>query len=165
MFKKKVITLLSMFLGVLILLAVSYALTAGNTIQTSAQGELDEPVDANQLAPPECAGLNLTTIIVGTNGTNANDLILGSAGDDNLGGRRGTDCIVGGDGDDTLRGLRGGDVLVGGGGNDTLRGGQNGDTIYGGDGDDVINGGNGTDECFGGGGTDTFTRCEIIHDP
>jgi Ca2+-binding RTX toxin-like protein len=165
MFRKKLITLLSMFLGVLILLAVSYALTAGNTVQTSAADELDEPVDPNQLAPPECSSLGLTLVVVLSNGTQANDLILGSASGDSLGGQNGTDCIVGGDGDDSLRGLGDGDVLVGGAGNDDLRGGQGDDVIYGGDGDDDINGGNGTDECFGGGGTDTFTRCEIIHDP
>lgn len=76
------------------------------------------PVD---LAPPECAHLPLTAVVVpgapGTRGakiqgTRDADLILGTPGDDRLVGHAGDDCLVGGPGVDELDGGQGSDVCL-----------------------------------------------------
>ncbi len=68
-------------------------------------------------------------------GGDGDDIIYGQNGDDQLYGERGIDRLFGGDGDDILDGGPGVDVLVGGNGNDTLIGGSN--AILGGDGGDA----------------------------
>ncbi len=78
----------------------------------------------------------------------ANDTLLGDAGDDTLSGDYGNDILDGGTGDDTLTGGDGNDQLNGGSGNDWLDGGPGGDVyLFGrgsgrdfayGDGEDVI---------------------------
>lgn len=60
----------------------------------------------------------MTTI----NGTDGNDELFGTAGDDLLNGLGGNDNLTGHAGNDTLQGGTGDDVLVGGAGNDTLQG-------------------------------------------
>lgn len=135
----------------LTLLGAYSAFAAANVVPRSGLGQSNHPVTLQQLAPPECAGIaaGLTSLVVGSgsvNGTNANDLILGSAGNDTIDGKNGDDCIVGGDGNDNLAGGPGNDVLVGG------------------SGDDALDGGPGNDICYGGPGTDTATRCETTYD-
>jgi Ca2+-binding RTX toxin-like protein len=126
------------------------AFSASNTVTPSRMGGAVFPIDANALKPPECAALNLTTLVIlarGDSPTNGNDLIIGTSGDDNINGGAGDDCILGGDGNDTLNGGAGRDVLLGGPGDDALDGG----------------GGN-PDACYGGGQAgDTFNRCEIVY--
>ncbi len=99
-------------------------------------------------------------LIVGTRGR---DRIDGLAGDDNLaglGGRdtidggAGDDNIAGGDGDDILFGGFGDDLIAGGRGNDWISGGAGNDRLYGEAGDDEIYGGTGNDEIHGGEGND-----------
>ncbi len=78
----------------------------------------------------------------------ANDTLLGDAGDDTLSGDYGNDVLDGGTGDDTLAGGDGNDQLNGGPGKDWLDGGSEGDVyVFGrgsgrdfayGDGEDVI---------------------------
>jgi Ca2+-binding RTX toxin-like protein len=113
------------------------------------------------------ANLLIGQAITGIN----NDIIIGSAQDDDLqgsdsssgvegaGDRRyngiGNDKLFGEDGNDTIRGKSGNDTLVGGAGNDVLLG-------YGGVGttlntdDDLLYGGLGKDVLSGGYGSDTF---------
>lgn len=124
---------------VMILLSVVGAVAASNTVPFTRLDDDSFPITANDLKPSACSSLNLTSVVVVTNGsgTSGNDLILGSAGGDNLRGDDGDDCIVGGGGDDTLQGQRGDDIILGQDGNDTLRGNQ---------GTDVCNGGDGTDQ-------------------
>ena len=111
---------------------------------------------ANDFKPPECAALNLNNIVVGSgtiNGTNQNDLILGSPFNDTVNGRNGAECILGGGGNDYIEGRQGNDVLLGGPGDDTLMGGPGNDTLIGGPGNDY---------CEGGGGADVLDpSCEI----
>ncbi len=149
--------------GAMILFVVAAAVagvTANNTVNTSSLGVQTIAVTMAQLTPPECAGMGLTGLYIGTGGANTPDLILGTAGNDNLSGGNGEDCIVGGGGNDTLSGGPGNDILVGGPGNDTLEGGPGDDVLYGNDGDDDLDGGANNDVCYGGAGVNTFNRCE-----
>jgi Ca2+-binding RTX toxin-like protein len=98
---------------------------AGNVVPASKIGYSNQTVDANDVKPAECASINLTNIIYcsgsnNCNGTNANDLILGTSEGEKISGVNGTDCIVGGGGDDTIRGGNGTDVCIGGPGTDTF---------------------------------------------
>jgi hypothetical protein len=97
--------------------------TAANTVPASRAGAEVLLVDATELAPSECRGLNLRVVVRGAGlvgGTTGNDLILGGPGPDELQGRTGDDCIVGGDGDDHIDGGGGHDVCIGGPGNDVF---------------------------------------------
>jgi Ca2+-binding RTX toxin-like protein len=105
-------------------------------------------------------------------GTEGNDILNGTFGDDALYGRGGNDLIVGGEGVNTLLGEDGNDLIYGGfqtdyinggngndgiyapGGNNTIYGGAGNDLIYSGSGDDLILGGAGNDWIFLGGGND-----------
>jgi Ca2+-binding RTX toxin-like protein len=82
-------------------------------------------MNANAIKPAACSALNLTSIIICTgtatcNGTNAKELILGTANPETIQGRGGTDCIVGGGGNDSLIGNGASDVCIGGPGTDTF---------------------------------------------
>ncbi|WP_421701420.1 calcium-binding protein [Aliiroseovarius sp.] len=100
-------------------------------------------------------------------GSNGDNRIDGGAGNDQLWGRNGHDVVDGGTGNDVLDGGYGNfnDVLYGGSGNDTLTShagrnwmyGQGGnDTLIGGTGIDVLHGGGQDDIMTGGAGADTF---------
>ncbi|WP_208867833.1 cadherin domain-containing protein, partial [Mesorhizobium delmotii] len=89
-------------------------------------------------------------------GTNGNDVINGTAGDDFLsGGPEGGDPTLE-IGDDEINGDGGNDTILGHGGNDTLTGGDGIDNLIGGEGTDIINGGAGYDYLDGGVGNDTL---------
>lgn len=139
----------------LVVLGVITASAAANIVPVTWLGATNLPITANDLKPAACAALNLTNLVVGSgnfNGSNGNDLILGSPRADTIDGRQGGDCILGGGDNDILRGHVGNDVLLGGPGNDILYGNQNNDTLIGGEGYDI---------CYGGGGSDSFDpSCE-----
>jgi Ca2+-binding RTX toxin-like protein len=98
------------------------AFTATNTVPSSRVGQQQITITANALKPAACSALNLTNLVVGTNGTAANDLILGPSTGSSLSGGGGHDCIVGGGGNDVItgNGLTAGDVCIGGPGTDTF---------------------------------------------
>lgn len=149
----------------------------------------NDTITAEKVKPPECAGIALDDpIVVGEDGTQGSNLIIGTSGTDTINGKGGNDCIVGVGGNDTLSGKQGKDVLIGGAGVDTLNGGNGDDTIYGNEGDDTLNGGKdndtlygnegddklygdnnndahdggaGNDTCFDTKGTNSFTNCEL----
>jgi len=81
------------------------------------------------------------------NGSNANELMLGTSGSEAIDGKNGDDCVVGGAGDDILSGDNGNDVLVGGPGSDSLDGGLRPKD---------------TDICIDDSGSSTFIDCEVI---
>jgi Ca2+-binding RTX toxin-like protein len=112
-------------LGVLMLLLVSVVtgLTAANAVPASKAADRRQNITTQALAPSQCGGLGLTTVVDGAGlfaGTNANELITGSAGGDIILGAGGNDCILGGGGDDAFIGGNGTDVCIGGPGNDTF---------------------------------------------
>ena len=100
-----------------------FAFAAANAVPATNADRVQSAVAANDLKPAECAGITVTTLLVVSGvsiGTNAGELIIGSAGIDDLDGRAGTDCIVGGAGADMIRGGGGTDVCIGGPGIDTF---------------------------------------------
>ncbi len=131
--------LILLILLFVIILGIIIGSAAANIVPSSYASESSHMRTVAELTPPECAGMALTNLVVATggitNGSNANDLILGTSGRDNIKGKNGNDCILGG------------------GGNDTIRGGK---------GDDYLDGGNGNDRCGTKQGTDTVVSCETI---
>ena len=87
-------------------------------------------------------------------GSDGNEHVLGQAGDDHLDGAGGNDHLEGGSGDDTLLGGSGNDLLEGNSGDDLLDGGSGDDVLAGGAGDDQLSGGSGNDVLDGGAGAD-----------
>jgi Ca2+-binding RTX toxin-like protein len=104
-------------------------------------------------APGAISGTEGDDVLRGTPG---DDVICGGNGNDVIRGLGGADVIVGGAGDDRLRGEKGADRLVGGGGNDALIGGAGPDAGKGGGGNDVLRGGASRDVLRGGRGDDTL---------
>ena len=88
-------------------------------------------------------GTNANNTLTGTAG---NDLLEGFAGNDTITGAAGNDVIYGDAGTDTLDGGANNDVLYGGAGNDTLTGGTGQDRLVGGAGNDTMQGGSGSDD-------------------
>jgi hypothetical protein len=123
--------------------------------------------------PPECDGVTAT--IVGTDagdllfGTarpdviqalSGNDVIFGFGGNDIICGGRGNDTLYGNTGNDNVLGDEGFDALFGGVGNDQLHGGADNDRAFGEAGMDGILGGSGDDALFGGAGDDRLSGNE-----
>ena len=95
----------------------SPALAATNTVSASRAERDVSSITADQKKPkPDCNGITVTAIVTGgSNGGNADELVLGLAtADANLRGQNGNDCIVGGGGNDALRGDNGTDICIGG---------------------------------------------------
>ncbi|AOF85245.1 hemolysin-type calcium-binding repeat family protein [Hydrogenophaga sp. RAC07] len=96
-------------------------------------------------------------------GTEGNDTLIASLGDDTLYGDGGRDRLEGGDGNDFVLGGAGDDIMTDRGGDDNMQGGDGNDAIHGGNGANLILGGFGSDfivtgedpsEAFGGPGND-----------
>jgi Ca2+-binding RTX toxin-like protein len=102
--------------GVLLLALLAFAFSASNAVPASHAGQSARPIGAQDIAPPQCAGMGLTTVVTNGAGTAGNDLVLGTAVGETLNGNNGNDCLVGGGGDDFLKGGSGTDVCIGGGG-------------------------------------------------
>jgi Ca2+-binding RTX toxin-like protein len=107
--------------AIAIVCTLALVLTAANIVPATHVGRSLQGISVQDLAPPECAGMGLTTLVTNSNGTNGNDLVLGTAAVDTLSGGRGNDCLVGGAGNDTLRGQNDIDVCIGGPGTDTYQ--------------------------------------------
>ena len=90
-------------------------------------------------------------------GTDADDRLISSIGNDQLNSLGGNDRVFGG---------KGNDLLAGAAGDDQLSGGQGVDTLVGGDGNDLLSGGEGLDRVYGGNGDDQYrgTAAELAGD-
>lgn len=89
--------------------------TAANSVPTSRLGISSVTRTIQQLAPPQCSGITLTSLVIGSGtfaGTTDSDLILGSVGVDLINGGGGDDCIIGGGGIDALTGGLGTDICL-----------------------------------------------------
>jgi Ca2+-binding RTX toxin-like protein len=89
-------------------------------------------------------------------GTGGDDVAYLLGGNDTYGGGGGNDSIYGGSGNDNLNGGTGSDLVDGGSGADTAAGGDGDDTLLGRGGGDKLKGGGGTDTLKGGGGNDVL---------
>ena len=90
-------------------------------------------------------------------GTDADEVLLGLDGRNQINGFGGDDIIHGGHDSS-------GDILIGGDGNDVIFGGSGNDDLQGGDGDDtfIMRTGFGRDDVDGGAGTDTITLDSVL---
>ena len=100
---------------------------------------------SGQYGPALIDGTDEDDDIIGSDGDDTidagrgDDVVCGAAGDDSTFGGKGDDAIRGDTGDDDLDGGPGRDTIVGDGGNDTVAGGPDGpDFLVGGTGDDVM---------------------------
>jgi|GEM_PF-3021684 len=115
---------------------------------------------AAQDGDAQCLGLDATIVLVEpglAQGTDGDDVIVGSAGDDVIRAGAGNDIVCAGAGDDTVLGSTGNDTILGEGGNDDLVGGPDGDEVFGGDGADRIRAGRGADLAWGDDGDDEIS--------
>jgi Ca2+-binding RTX toxin-like protein len=111
-------------------------------------------------------GSQADVFIFRQNGSNEDDIFVGTGANENYNGRGGNDTLMGNYGNDRLNGGSGFDYVMGEGGNDRLFGGPSDDTIAGDIGRDIMTGGSGLDNflytangpfLFGGHGFDTIT--------
>ena len=96
-------------------------LTGANAVPATSAGLTSGSVGVNDLKPSACSGLSLTGLVVGGNGGNLAELVVGTAAGDTIRGNARDDCILGGGGNDSLRGDAGTDVCIGGPGADTFQ--------------------------------------------
>ncbi len=99
---------------------------------------------------------NQTTALTPEGTTEPRNHIIGTEGNDKLKGSYGDDYILGLGGNDQLRGHQGNDFLSGGAGRDRLYGGSGNDTLVGGEGNDYLSGGRGNNVLLGGEGNDVL---------
>ena len=111
-------------IGTSVGLVLISALAATNTVPGSFAERDVSAISIDAKKPkPDCNGITVTALVTGAgtvNGTNAAELVLGSAGVDTMDGKAGNDCIVGGAGNDAITGGSGTDVCIGGPGTDTF---------------------------------------------
>ena len=151
MIRRNMSRLLLVVLVILIISSLAFAFAGSVTVPTSRVDEELFAITVSDLVPAECDSLRgvLTRVHVcgggSCSGTNADELILGTAGDDEIDGKNGMDCIVGGGGNDNLNGGNDDDILIGNDGNDVLDGGPKKDS----------------DVCYGGSGANSFNECDL----
>ena len=111
-------------IGASVGLVLISALAATNTVPGSNAERDVSAITLDAKKPkPDCNAIAVTALVTGSgtiNGTNAAELVLGSAGVDTMDGKAGTDCLVGGAGNDAITGGAGTDVCIGGPGTDTF---------------------------------------------
>lgn len=87
-------------------LGLGYSMTASNTVSASNASLSTVGITPNTLKPPECAGVNLTSLVTGSGGNVVSNtgasLIVGSAAAETLKSSLGDNCVVGGAGTDTV---------------------------------------------------------------
>jgi glycerophosphoryl diester phosphodiesterase len=118
-------------------------------------------VDETNTARESISNINNITVAYGTEG---DDEISGTAGDDLAYGMKGDDTVSLGNGNDVAYGDAGDDVVEGEAGNDVLYGGAGDDELVGGEGDDVLAGGVSDDVLDGGDGIDTVSYLAGLSD-
>lgn len=137
-------------------------LDGGEGVDTADYSSAGSGVDVD-LRDGTAAGLgssDVLTSVEAVTGSDFDDTLDGSQGENTLYGGEGSDSIDGHGGADTLYGGDGGDQIEGGVGNDALFGGGGADELKGGEGDDRLAGGTGTDVLYGGADNDTWVLDE-----
>jgi len=138
-----------------------------NPATVGVDESLDDVMDTN--ADPVGAGL-LTQLVIRNNpatpgtdsnylrytgddhvllgGTNANDILIASIGDDTLYGDGGNDLLEGGFGNDIINAGDGDDIIKDSGGDDNIKAGAGNDVVHAGPGLDLVMGNDGQDFIF-----------------
>lgn len=151
---------------------VEFNQSAGNEFQGKSI-TFDLKIGISVDIPTACLGIHFAgDPIFGTqgndtiHGTNGNDLIFGFEGNDQIDGGNGNDCIVVLDGNTKIKGGNGNDIIIAGNGNNKIDGGNGDDQITvgngkniveGSNGDDIVTTGNGNNDVSGGNGIDRIT--------
>jgi len=112
--------------------------------------------DTNSICDTATVRIHLGISDCTITGTEGDDQLEGTSGDDIICGLGGNDTINGAGGDDIIRGGAGNDIINGAGGDDIIRGGAGNDTLEGGAGRDILFGGTDSDVIYGGDGYDTL---------
>lgn len=126
MIRKNIGRLAPVILVTLILISSISAFAATVSVPVTHLTNQASVITANTLKPTQCSSITLNTIVycpVGggaCNGTNASELIIGSANIDTIQGKGGNDCIIGGGGDDDIVGSQANDICIGGPGTDVF---------------------------------------------
>src|SRR5262245_37413912 len=135
------------------------------SVQTLQASSVADPIICQPIPPFNCDGTNEDDIIIGTvagdtiRGLDGNDKIQGNGNPDVIFGGPGNDIISGGEGTDTLFGEVGDDVILADSGPNAIFGGG-GASLFGGKGDDTLLGGTDNDVLTGGPGHDYFDCSE-----
>ena len=126
MIHKTIQRLFFVILSVLIATSVSFAFAANIVVPITRLTDQSSAVTADTLKPAACTSITLTTILYcpaaggACMGTDASELIIGSAAADDIQSGKGNDCILGAGSDDSIRGEQGTDVCIGGPGTNTF---------------------------------------------
>ena len=109
-----------------ILLSSFSAFAANIVVPATRLTNQARAITANTLKPASCSAITVTNILYCPssggicNGSNADELIIGSPNNDTIQGKGGNDCIIGGGGNDDITGSQAKDVCIGGPGTDTF---------------------------------------------
>ena len=126
MIRKHSIHLAFVMLAGLISFSVMLAIAANNVVPVTYLTDQSSIVTVNDLKPSACSAIVLTAILYcpagggACDGTDANELVIGTTADDDIRSGKGDDCILGGGGTDSLRGEQDIDVCLGGPGTDSF---------------------------------------------
>ena len=126
MIHRNIRRLFFIMLSALITTSVVFAFAANIVVPTTYLTDQSSAVTADTLKPAACVSITLTAILYcpttggACDGTDASELIIGSAAVDDIQSGKGDDCILGAGGDDSIRGEQGTDVCIGGPGTDTF---------------------------------------------
>lgn len=132
-------------LAIAVIASLTSATAAQNTIDyVPRAGGFQQPILPNDLKPDECFDIYITAIVVGGNGSGANELVLGGPGGGNFQGGGGDDCIVAGGGLTLLWGQAGNDRLIAG------------PITF------LMHGGPGSDRCYLRGRSPMVFQCEVV---
>lgn len=127
MIRKDILHLAFILLAGLISFSMVFAVAANNIVPVTHLTDQSSAITANDVKPSACSAITLTAIVYCPNGpgracdgTDANELVIGSPGYDDIKSGKGDDCIVAGDGNDDIRGEQDTDVCIGGPGTDSF---------------------------------------------
>jgi hypothetical protein len=127
MIHRNILRLAFLLLAGLISFSMIFAVAANNIVPVTYLTDQSSAITINDVKPSACSAIVLTNIIYCPNGpgracdgTDANELIIGSPDYDDIQSGKGDDCIVAGDGNDDIRGEQDIDVCIGGPGTDSF---------------------------------------------
>jgi hypothetical protein len=111
MIRKNIIRLTFILLAGLISFSMIFAVAANNTVPVTHLTDQSSAITVNDVKPSACSAIVLTAIVYcptgpggACDGTDANELVIGSPAYDDIRSGKGDDCIVAGGDDDDIRG-------------------------------------------------------------